>query len=213
MKFSVKQLLVTATITFLLYDAAASESGTVFLSFSQIDDTVFSSLPVSEKGNPPLNDNSLFAAGIFNDSSFSVGNLHNLAVTDNEDQAVPVYACRKSTVSEFGKIISVRIIFPVTSAGKPVKELSYKISWDPSVSNSLVSIIDNWSVAAESSTRYLSFQWTQSPPDAADGQLASIEIIADSKANYYSLWYLLPMALIFILLTVRKITAGKADDN
>jgi len=40
-----------------------------------------------------------------------------------------------------------------------------------------------------------------------DTQVASIEVIADSSAEYHFLWYLLPMGVIFLLLSVRKVRA------
>ena len=69
-------------------------------------------------------------------------------------------------------------------------------------------IIEKIVLAPDISQSVMTFSWVRADEDI-DSSFASIEVIADSKADFYFLWYLLPIFTIFIVLTFRKITLGK----
>lgn len=111
------------------------------------------------------------------------------------------------------KIVSLRVYFLAGESEVAPGAGSFELRWGPEVkaaNRKVASIVPD----PASRKSYREFR-RRVPPAAAGtgGQSSSIIVIADSKADYYFMWYLVPMVLIFVLLTVRKIRAGGAGPD
>ena len=108
-------------------------------------------------------------------------------------------------LSEFdnGVYNSIRILFTIPES-IPEKG-GLRLTWgdDISANNRQVKHI---AVYLEDKERYRTFTWEEQPTgDEGGSYAATLEVIVDDYAGTYYLWYLLPMALIFTLLFVKKI--------
>ncbi len=113
------------------------------------------------------------------------------------------------------KIVSLRVYFLAAKSDLTPAAGSFELRWGAGVkaANKKVAaiVLDPGRRAG-----YREFRRRKPPPAAGgDGQSSALWVIADSKADYYFLWYLVPMALIFVLLTVRKIrgSSSPSDDG
>jgi hypothetical protein len=152
---------------------------------------------------PP--DNMVAVLGRFNDAEFSVDSVNRITVISPDNKPVPLVIDESSIFRNLGRIVSLSFYFLVAEQAAQDTDSLYTLCWgaDVQADNAVVPGI---AVNAEMPGKYLEFQWRQEgEPSDSDISSATIEVIADSYANYYSLWYLLPMLLIFVLLTVRKL--------
>ncbi len=141
------------------------------------------------------------AVGLLSGNGFEVTDLAAIAVTDAAGDALPVTVDRSSAFLEFDAYVAARIAFPVP-ADAAETGATFRIRWGPTA-GAEATVVDRFAVPADGA-RAFGFR-----PAAADGpdpaaSAAELVVIADREAEYYSLWYLLPMALIFVLLTIRK---------
>jgi len=195
-------IVISLLLAAAIQCAAASDTGVVYLSFAPVDADFINRLPQGN-GIAGLSGN-IVALGQFNDAAFSVSGTEEIGVIGPDGTNLPVHIDKNSMGVEFGRLVSARLAFPLQ--GDPLQEQgrSYRLVWGPGRGKTAVAA-DNWTVDPDATAMYRVFRWTADPATNADSQLASIEVIADSQAGYYSLWYLVPMALIFALLTIRKL--------
>ena len=124
---------------------------------------------------------------------------------DPNDSPIPLIVDTSSLYSEFddGVCNSMRIMFRIRES--VVEKGGLRLVWgnEISVNNTQV---DQISIYREDKDRYRTFNW-EAQPEGDDGgsYAATLEVIVDDYADTYYLWYLLPMALIFTLLFVKKI--------
>ena len=198
-----------ATAVFLLMAATmpcaqAADTGVVYLSFAPADMELINRLP-SGDGIPVLS-NQVIAVCQFNDAAFSASGVEDIGIIAPDGRSVPLFINAANIGMEFGRIVSVRLAFPLPGDTPASPYPPYRLVWGPSSGGSVTVAITNWSVSPASAERYRIIRWsTDTAASGAGAQLASIEVIADSRAGYYSLWYLVPMAMIFLLLTIRKL--------
>jgi len=150
-----------------------------------------------------LQDASLLVVGTINWPAFSVRDANHVLLTDARGQPLPLVVERSSLFSEFGEIGSLRVAFelPVAAlaAGLP------RLAWGQEV-HARNSLVDRLVIADKDRARLRTFvPQAEDSAGASEPQLASVEIIADSNADRYYLWYLLPVAVLFGLLAARKV--------
>lgn len=133
---------------------------------------------------------------------FAVENPENLRILDGAGNVLPLTVETNTIFREFDEIIALTLAFeldPRTLAkGNPRAE------WGADVQGTIqdVAVI---SFPEHATNRLHTFTPDDGGAPAADPtQFATIEIIADSQADKYYLWYLLPMVVIFVLLIIRK---------
>lgn len=129
----------------------------------------------------------------------SVADADHVRLQDAEGRVIPLIVESNTLYREFGEIIGMRVAFEfdprALSGGLPL--LSY--GPESAATNRLVPEI---AVPPDAAGRIRSF--TVSAGGTDQPRFATIEIIADSQADTYYLWYLLPMVVIFALLIIRK---------
>lgn len=111
------------------------------------------------------------------------------------------------------KIVSLSVYFLAAKSDLTPAAGNFELRWGPGVKapNKKVAAIVLDPAKRDS---YREFRRRKPPPGAdGDGQSSALWVIADSKADYYFLWYLMPMALIFVLLTVRKLRGGSSASD
>ena len=146
---------------------------------------------------------SFLVVGTIRWPSFAVPGVTNLQVTDARGQPLPLIVDRSSLFFEFGELRSVRVAFelPVAAlaAGLP------RLAWGPDV-NASNRVVARLSLAARDRPRLRTFTaQADTPAGRSEPQFAAVEVIADSQADRYYLWYLLPVAVLFGLLAARKV--------
>jgi hypothetical protein len=138
---------------------------------------------------------------------FAMETTDRVTVIGPAGNQVPLVIESSSIFEEWGRIVGLRFYFVVPEdRARPGRD-SYLLKWGPEVSatNSRVERL-RLDPALRDSYRAL----RAAPADGEEGTTASIVVIVDSSADYHFLWYLVPMALIFALLTIRKLRAGRA---
>ena len=133
---------------------------------------------------------------------FSVPGIDRVRLQDAEGRAIPLLVESNTLYREFGEIAGMRIAFELDpralAAGLPV------LAWGPDVAASNRALPE-LVFSTDSAARIRSFTVQKPAPGGAEAaRFATIEIIADSHADRYYLWYLLPMVMILALLVVRK---------
>ena len=203
--FKGMRLLIIAGSCLCLAGFANADS--VFLSITQEPDEQFTG-----KQNIAVNhdQSNLVVLGVFNDAKFSIDNVSQIQLVAQDDSIVPITIDEASLVKEFGKIISVALCFQIPEQAVNAGA-SYELKWGAGIASNN-KLVKGIGVLAESLKSARGFSWTASR-DQASGQHATIEVIVDSYADYYSLWYLLPVLLIFGLLTVRKFRRNEASSR
>ena len=163
--------------------------------------------PEGAAANARPDDGDVLIFGRLDHPDFRVDDLSQLAVVAPDGRRLPLHIDESSVFVEFDSIVSVEFFFLVEPAEAVPGGEPFKAVWGPGVRSENQKVP---SIALDPATRdrVLQFVWRRDRDDAPAGtSVATIEVIADSTAEYYFLLYLLPMALIFILLTIRKIRA------
>ena len=142
----------------------------------------------------------------------SLSDVSRVTVIGPDGNAVPLRVESRSLFIEFDRIVSMRLCFFARSedvaAGRP-----FVLKWGTDVQAENVKA-ERLAFDAAQRERVREFRWRPEPSSpAAAANVTTIEVIADSSAEYHFLWYLLPMALIFVLLTIRKIQARDRTDS
>ena len=182
--------------------AGYAHAGTVNLSIGD---------PPPERPAPPLADTASFVPaqasswivfGRLSDFGFTIENPEHLTVLDGENNPLPLTVETGTAFREFGEIIALTFAFELDA--RTLAKGQPRAEWGPEVRGT-VRQVESLSFPTNAASRLHAFTpdaGNAVPADAA--QFATIEIIADSNADKYFLWYLLPMAVIFVLLIIRK---------
>ncbi len=194
-------LAKSAFILFVVLAVAAASAESVSLQIGEPADP--SSLPLKEgAGSLSPAPGAWLVFGRLALSGFSVADIRQVQLKDGEGNALPLIVESNTLYREFGEIAGMRFAFELDprtlSGGLPL------LAWGPEIAatNRLVPELAFAPAAAE---RLRQFTVQAAAPEGNAPQFATIEIIADSKADRYYLWYLLPMVMIFGLLIVRKL--------
>lgn len=147
----------------------------------------------------------VLVCGRFDDPAFYVDDLSQLTVVRPDGRQVALTVDAGSLFVEFDQIVSLRFCFALDAAEAEAGGLVLR--WGPDVRADNVQV-DALAFDASQPQLYRGFRWLrEDAAEASDAQLASIEVIADSTAGLHFLWYLLPIGVIFLLLTIRKVRA------
>ena len=171
-------------------------------------------LQAAAEGAEPLqvSEDRVLVVGRVDDPRFSVPGIDNITILAPDGTPVPLRIEKPSLFYEFDEIVSLRCAFEARRediAG--VRDFVLKWGADVQAANRLVPAFALDEAAREGVMQFRRRPSASGPP--AGSSVATIEVVADSSAEYYFLWYLLPMAVIFIILTLRKILSRHADDS
>ena len=135
---------------------------------------------------------------------FGVGDISQITLLAPDGRPLPLLIESASIFNEFGKIAALRFCCRLSEAESRPGQGTFVLRWGPDV-RAGNSQVDRFAFDPARKDLYRSLR----PRSAAGAgsSVATIEVIADSTAEYHFLWYLLPMALILVLLTVRKMQA------
>lgn len=192
--------------SFLVCATASGEERSLLLIIKPASEELVSS---AKEGSDPLLADSIhqrLVVGLVNFPSFAVQNIQNITLDDPEGKVVPLLIDKSSLYSEFNDttINSMRIAFLTDE--QTIKKGSFRLVWGSEIKaeNKEVGQI---TICASSKDAYREFQWEEQPQkDGLSNYSASLDVIVDDKADTYYLWYLLPVALIFGMLIVRRLT-------
>lgn len=212
MSFASLPKLFSAVLAALLLCAPTAFAGEVLL-----EPLAAESAPPPADVLPPVENAELVLApetgtrivlGNFTQADFAVDRLDQIRLTDASGKPVLLLLDAAGTVREFEKIVAIRLAFRIPADSAP--GTTFKLRWGEGVTGQMREL-RSLALAPGTAGNWCGFRWraADGAKPAGDLSVASVEIVADSNANYYSLWYLLPMALIFALLTIRKMTGKK----
>lgn len=158
------------------------------------------------KGADPAVNSSgdIIMIGTISDPNFAISDISRLALFDANGNRITITAERSSVYSEWddGEINAVRIkaVIPASDA----QQGGLRLSWGDSVSSDN-QMADSFTIYEGNKDVYRQFDWqTQPAGDDASTYSATLNVIVDDKADTYYIWYLLPIAMIFIILLIRR---------
>lgn len=136
-------------------------------------------------------------------ADFAVAGLNQVTVENAAGEPLPLQLDTTNQFEDFGEIVGLWCCFLVPAAAA-TPGTRYTLRWGDDL------VVENIAVEglafAESDLPGIRGFRLQFAAVAGDPQaLTSLQIIADSSADYSFLWYLLPMAVLFALLTIRRI--------
>lgn len=146
--------------------------------------------------------------GSFNEQSFSIPSLSNITVKNSSCSQIPLKIEESSLIGEFGSTVSLWLSFDVPS-DEFSQDKPLTIEWGKDVS-ALNGKVKSIKVDIARASSYRTFTWRKKNDNSS---FATIEVIADSSADYYFLWYLLPIAVIFAVLAIRKALYQKKGES
>lgn len=147
----------------------------------------------------------------FSDANFAITELSQLRLVSAESgRSIPLTIAESSLFEDFGEIVGLRL-----AARLPAESVdTWRLEWGEGIDAEHRLVRDFRCDPADAAVLRTA-TWSEVPADAAGGgdvSVASIEVIADRKADLYALWYLLPMLVIFVVLTLRKLRDGRSAD-
>jgi hypothetical protein len=130
-----------------------------------------------------------------------IADLSQITLEAPGGRRLPLMVESSSIFVEFGKVIAALRFCAVMNAAEAAPGSGpFVLRWGPDVRADNTKIEK---ISADGARRdlYRSLR----PRSGAASSVATLEVIADSSAEYHFLWYLLPMALVFGLLLLRKL--------
>jgi hypothetical protein len=194
--------IVAVVLAFLGGSAAAEQAA---LELLPADEAQLSTIGAAAPADP----GTVLVFGRFDDPAFSIADPSQVTVADANGGQLPLLIEEKSLFRDLGRIVSMRFLFVVPESEVAAGGLQLK--WGPEVRAANV-IGEGIALAPVARERLRQFRWSRAPSSAEPPSVATIEVIADSHAGWYFLWYLLPISVIFAFLTIRKIRAGHSTD-
>ncbi len=151
----------------------------------------------------PAADATWLVHGRLSGAGFAVARPGQVRVTDGAGEPLPLVVETNTLFREFGEIVALTAAFEIDprtlAAGPP------RIEWGPDVAGEVRPVATiTFPPDAGARIRVFAAGDSAAPPSGDASHFATIDIIADSHADSYYLWYLLPMAVIFALLIIRK---------
>jgi len=139
---------------------------------------------------------------------FAIAEVGQMAVEAPDGRRLPMLV-ESDLLYEFDRIVRARVAFAVP-ADTVLSSGSFFVEWGPGVTSENRKV-GRMALDPSMRDRYRTFRVVRSETAPEVPLSSSIEVVAESHADYYFLWYLLPMAVIFIVLTVRRIHARLPD--
>ena len=144
----------------------------------------------------------LIVIGTIRDKTFSVASAGNLRVVDAAGRNLPVWIETSTVIREFDEITSARMAFALSPAAAAAGGVS--VEWGADIQTTPVAV-ERLTIGDADQSRVRSFAVGAAGAAKNDAQFATVEIIADSHADQYYLWYLVPMLGVIGLLIARKL--------
>jgi len=186
-------------------DAASDQTD---LEVSSPSDAAFEAVPGAEILRPGSGEVALI--GRITDPRFAIAEMNQAALRAPDGRLFPLAIETESVFREFDRIVSLRF-YVMLPESVVAADGRFAVVWGPEV------VSPNRTTGPFGLDPALRERYRELRPPSDDtspggqGAVASIEVIADSHAEYYFLWYLLPMAVIFVILTLRKWHGRNAD--
>lgn len=150
--------------------------------------------------------------GLFNCPRFAAAEVGNVSLTTASGEAIPLLIDERSVLREFGRIISFRLCAVIPARlleNDKAPELILKWGDDVSGRNQLVA---GFRLDPERAESYRGFVWKDAGPRPGDDgeptKELTITLTAKRGAELHKYWYLIPLAVLFLLLSVRRILSG-----
>ena len=184
--------------------ASVNAAERVELHLLEAPDEVFASGDLSPTISPGPGQVVIF--GEFGDVGGSVENISQISVVTPGGGRPEVIVETGGVFYEWDRIVAVRMCFMVPEDQVSDAAGALALVWGPDVASQNREVER---IVLDPAHRERSFEFrTARKTVSREESVAQIEVVADSAAGYYFLWYLLPIAVIFTLLTIRKIRAG-----
>jgi len=181
--------------------------------FPEARDSFFES---SEKPNCVAGKRMLLVLGRFSGSGFAIEKISQLRLLGPGDQVIPLTIDESRLwrdALEGNKITSLDFCFQAIAERLKATPELYRFQWgeDIDVKNNLLPQIIPDPIARQNCREFVPA--VRETSSGRDSQNAELIIIADSSADYYFLWYLVPMGTIFVLLTIRKYAPSSSQNS
>jgi hypothetical protein len=160
---------------------------------------------VSTGAPVPADPRSIVVFGSLDGPNFSVSSPNEVTVVGPHGASPPLSVEQKSIFRDLDRIVSMRFAFIVPQ--ELLTSGTFHVKWgnDVQVANT---VGEKLALASVQRDRVRQFRLITAPRASAEPSDATIEIVADSHADYYFLWYLLPISVVFALLTFRRLHDG-----
>jgi hypothetical protein len=189
----------------LICAEARADNTSVMLVIRPVTDDFFDNAQNGQDQELKGYDDELIVIGTINAPDFAVQDINNVTLFDATGSPIPLTIEKSSLYSEFddGFYNLMRISFRIRES--ILAQGALRLTWGSDISANNRQI-DHIQVYLGEKERYRTFSWEAQPTgDDGGSYAATLEVIVDDYADTYYLWYLLPMALIFALLFVKKI--------
>lgn len=200
--FSAALILLVALASVLI----AADEYSLFMEISPIDEVTLDQLSGSPAIEPA--EGNVLVSGRVDHAGFFIDELSQVTVESPHGERVPLLIDRSSIFREFGSVVSLLFAFEISESAAEGGGKGFRILWGPSIEADNKEV-ERVHVDPDRPALYRQFRWVESLGGESDDEtpFSTIVVIADSTADYHFLWYLLPMGLIFTLLTIRKTRA------
>jgi hypothetical protein len=184
--------------------AAAGESGSLRLQVQAAGDELFAG---QAEGGEAVRPGPGRCACIFRYDRFAVENLNQVTILGPGRKPVPLVIEGSSIFREFGKVVAFRFYALASAEDARPGEGIFELRWgtDIKAANSRIERFQLDPALRESYRSLRPVVADASAGGSGQESTATLVVIADSSADYHFLWYLVPIGLIFALLTVRKL--------
>jgi hypothetical protein len=201
--FPVSNLAAGAILFLLLASGSIRASETVTLQVQEAGEELF--LGLGNDGEP-LKPEAGKCACLGRFDRFSVKDVNQITVLGADGKQLSLVIDKSSIFVEFGeKIVALRFYVLLPKDQARAGESTLELKWGADVKAVNIQVESFvLSSALRSGYRSLREAPSSSGGGGGPGSTATILVIADSSADYHFLWYLLPIGVIFALLTVRK---------
>ncbi|MHC4915733.1 MAG: hypothetical protein ACYTGB_09595 [Planctomycetota bacterium] len=153
---------------------------------------------------PRLDPGEGLCACLFRYDRLQIENLSQVTVLGSGGRQFPLMIESSSVFKEFGKIVGLRFYLLVPAGQARPGSDTFVLRWGPGV-EAENSEVETVCLDPDLADAYRGLKAVSLAPDSA----GTITVIADSSADYHFLWYLVPIGLIFFLLTLRKLAIGR----
>ncbi len=190
----------------LAYVSMAADPYSLYMEISPIDEVTLDLLAGGAPVEP--SEGNVLVSGRIDHAGFFIDELSQITVETPLGERVPLLIDRSSIFREFGSVVSLLFAFEISESAADGAGRGFRILWGPSIEADNQEV-ERVHVDPGRPALYRQFRWVESlGGDAGDETpFSTIVVIADSTAEYHFLWYLLPMGLVFTLLTIRKTRA------
>lgn len=150
--------------------------------------------------------------GLFEHPGFEVENPLDFRLESPAGRPLRALVEEESVFREFGMVVGFRLAFTV-SESQATEGAIFTLEWGGEARGEH-ELVSRLSIDPGLQSRSRGFQVAPAVADregSRDMPGASIQVVADSTADYHFAWYLLPVAVLFIILSIRKARDPERD--